>query len=183
MLKKIPFISIYLVALFFSGTVFAQTENASSGSITLNIKLYPVQTITINESQKEVTLSYETKKDYELGVSSEMNDHLTIFSTGGFEVKVNTPRGDLEGTKKTIEASDILITASKGSNNNLNAQYSAERLKTSESTIIQSATGGVDQEFNINYRAEGQDKYINHFSKDENPTLFSTRVVYSITSK
>lgn len=183
MLKKALFLYIFLFALFFSGTVFAQSENANSGNVMLNIKLYPIQTITINESQREVTLSYETKQDYESGVSSEMNNHLTIFSTGGFEVKANAPKGDLEGTKKTIEASDILITASKGSNNNLNAQYSAERLSINESTIIQSTTGGINQEFNINYQAEGNDKYINHFSKDENPTIFSTRIVYSITSK
>ena len=172
-----------LILLMFVVPFIAMAQSDNSGQATVNIKLYPIQTISVNPQQQDVDLIYSTKKDYQEGVSTEMPDHLTIFSTGGFEVNMNAT-GDLKGNNNSsIEAADILIEASKGSQNNLNATFSAEKLGTSATSIIQSETGGVNQQFNIRYLAEGGDKYANLYSKDDNPTSFSTTVIYSITAK
>lgn len=171
-----------LILLMFVVPFIAMAQADNSGQVTVNIKLYPIQTISVNPQQKDVDLIYSTKEDYQEGVSTEMPDHLTIFSTGGFEVNMNAT-GDLKGNSNSIEAADILIEASKGSQNDLNAIFSAEKLGMSATPIIQSESGGVNQQVNVRYLAQGGDKYINLYSKDDSPTTFSTTVIYSITAK
>src|SRR5690606_19796747 len=95
---------------------FAQvpaTETQQRGDFaTLNINLYPIQTLEINSAQKTVNLDYKTKLDYESGVNSDQIDHLKIYSTGGFSIKVRSASDKLigaAGNTDHIEAVDVTV--------------------------------------------------------------------------
>ena len=64
-------------------------------SVNLTVKLNPIQSITVNNQQSDVILDYVTKSDYESGVSVLLQDHLTVFSTGGFEIKAKSSNPSL----------------------------------------------------------------------------------------
>ncbi|UKT62967.1 hypothetical protein [Pedobacter mucosus] len=171
----ISILSVILVTLIGS-TAFAQTDNA-----TLNIRLYPIQTITVNPTQKTVNLDYKTTADYTDGVSLAQADHLTVYSTGAFIVKVKSASASLTGAKSNIDANDVSISPLAGTSNQLaNATYSARNLSNADQTIISSNTGSVNKNFNITYKAAGAQKYVDKYFKTENPTVYTTTVTYTI---
>src|SRR5690606_41588255 len=67
-------------------TVTSQAQT----TVTLNVKLKPIQTLVVNPAQSQVDLNYSSTEDYLNGVVSMQEDHLKIYSTGGFQVKVRS---------------------------------------------------------------------------------------------
>ncbi|MGN8056336.1 hypothetical protein ACTJKN_08680 [Pedobacter sp. 22163] len=170
-------LSISVIALTLVGKVaIAQTDNA-----TLNIRLYPIQTITVNTTQKTVNLDYKTTADYTDGVSLAEADHLTVYSTGAFVVKVKSASANLTGAKANIDANDVTISPLAGTSNQLaNATYTPRNLSNTDQMIISSNTGSVNKNFNITYKAAGAQKYVDKYFKTENPTVYTTTVTYTI---
>lgn len=157
-------------------------NSVAQNSVTLNVKLYPIQTLVVNPSQQEVTLDYITKEDYMSGVSSEQTDHLTIYSTGGFQIKVNRS-GELSG--KEFLSNTLSVVPSSGSNPMTSGyvEYMEKNLSEQEQPIITSTTGGIDKNFNISYKGAGADMYIDYYNASDNPTTYSYNVVYTIISQ
>ena len=83
---------IIVASLIMFAGITAQAQTAPvTDNVTLNVKLHPIQTLVVNESQKTVDLDYKTEVDYATGVSSKvLVDHLTVYSTGGFKVTVRS---------------------------------------------------------------------------------------------
>ena len=129
---------------------------AQSDKITLNIRLYPIQTLEVNPSQTVVNLDYVTQDDYTNGVRLDEPDHLTMYSTGGFAVTVNTSNLSLKNDHGSqIPSSDILITPLDGVSNPLSgAEFSSVHLSTEPKTIISNDAGGINKTFGINYQAK-----------------------------
>lgn len=184
-MKKI----ILTSAIIFGAAVatFAQTSvpvteiQKRTDFTTLNINLYPIQTLEVNAAQKNVNLDYKTKNDYANGVSSDQKNHLSIYSTGGFNVKVRSVSDKLAGVKDNIDAIDVKVTPKDGTNNPLTGgTLTAKQLTTNPEIIITNSAGGVDKNFDINYEAKGNDKYVNKYYNSESPTTYSTTVIYSI---
>ena len=153
------------------------TPTNTSGDVTLNIKLKMVQEIKVNHN--EVNLVYKTRDDYAGGVSSEQTKHLTVFSTGGFIVKAVAKTDKLSNE---IPIGDILLTAKQNAGDNLAGLTVAEAksLTTADGTTVISATeGGVDVDFDITYKAAGNNEYINLY-KDGETNVFTTTVNYTI---
>ena len=175
-MKKILLPTLVLAAI----SAKAQT---STDNVTLNVKLNPIQTLVVNSAQKTVDLTYTTKADYSDGVESEQKDHLSVYSTGGFEIKAKVG-ADLtnSATSKTIAANTINITAAKGTDG-LEATYSNTTLSTSDAVIVSSTVGGVDKNINITYAGKGADAYINNYIAGQNPTVYTTTVTYTINAK
>ena len=174
------------VILFSYNSVHAQSRSDNvSDKVTLRIVLYPIQTLMVNPTQKVVDLNYSSEEDYFKGVATNQENHLTIYSTGGFEVNVASEGENLTGRNNKIAASDIHISASQGSNNNLdNAIYEPNvGLSPVATKLLSSPTGGVAQDFNVEYSAAGNDAYINHFDADDAPTVYTTTVTYTILSQ
>lgn len=161
------------------------SAESSSDRVSLNIVLHPIQTIVVNPSQRSINLEYATEEDYKDGVFNELDDHLTIYSTGGFNVNVESANEHLIGINKRIAASEVRITASKGSTNALtDVTYGTDLpLSATAAGLLRSGTGGTAQTFNVRYESSGDDMYINHFDVNDEPTVFSTSVTYSITSQ
>lgn len=186
---KTKFLIVFFALIVSYGTssLYAQTTTTEGASdqVTLNIRLKAIQTLLVNSGQKVVNLDYNTTSDYANGVSSDQADHLTIYSTGGFEIKAKSSSAALTNDGgKNIEVSDIKITASKGATNKLiGVDYLSSALSADGTTIVKSDMGGVNQTFNIKYQSAGADKYINHYKHKEDPTYFTTTVTYTIYAK
>lgn len=155
-----------------------------SSSVTLNVHLYPIQTLVVNPTQKEINLEYSTREDYMGGVVSEQPDHLTIYSTSGFQVKVNSNENLLNDTK-SIPSNTVSIAASSGSKpiHQSSVTYIEKQLSTSEQPIIISSKGGIDRSFNINYKGAGADMYIDYYNAPDLTTTYSCNVIYTIVSQ
>lgn len=168
--------------------VYADGDNGSkTGTVTLNINLYQIQSLVVNPAQKVINLDYKTKSDYAGGVSSEeLSDHLNVYSTGGFIIDVaasgaNLKNGDIEG----MPTKDISIKATPGTTKSLDGAKSEEiELNGTEKfTLISSDKGGVDNNFNIEYKAAGDNKYTELVNNGEETTTYTTTVTYTITAK
>lgn len=156
----------------------------------VNVKLYPIQTIVVNPGNKTVDLEYHSEADYNAGVDKDVQDHLTVYSTGAFAVSVKSDQATLTNADasitESINASDIYVTASTGSTNGLaTATYnSAVSLTETAQELFSSSTGGVNKNFNVNYAAKGDlNAYVNKYFNAQNPTVYTTTVTYSIEAK
>lgn len=155
-----------------------------SATLNLNIVLNPIQTITVTATQKSVDLIYKTEDNYESGVSVKQNDHLKIFSTGGFTVSVESDGNLSNGEGKVIESTDVTILAENGTGNEvLNTTTGAVALG-GEKTLITSDSGGRDLMYNVTYnnKTGTKDKYINLY-KNNGGNTFTATVTYTIAAK
>ncbi len=183
-MKKLAFILTIFCALV-SGIAFAQV-GSKTASATLNVKLYPIQTIVIG-GDNTVNLEYNTKEDYSKGVTKTMENHLTVYSTGGFAVKVKSENENLvrkEGESK-IAVKTINLEAALGSNNKLNAPTfkKVELSNTVNNLLISSDVGGTDLKFNVAYSGIGNNDYVNKYYNVEKPTVYTTTVTYTIEAQ
>lgn len=176
----------FFLLIMLAGVLTAQAQ--VSDNATVNVKLYPIQTIVVNPDNKVVNLDYQTTTDYQDGVNVDKKDHLKIYSTGGFEVNVSAA-GDLTSidATKNISAADIKITASAGTVNPLTSTtsntYKSINLSNTNQLLVDNATGGVNKTVSVNYAAAGADAYVDKFINGENPTVYTTTVTYTISPK
>lgn len=179
---------LVLAALIFSSILnvkglFAQT---TTDDVTLNIVLKPIQSIVVNPAtdHKTVDLVYSTMDNYKNGATEVVKvKHLTVFSTGGFQVKVNSGEFLTNGTTN-IDASDVTVLATNASGNNVaNTATTAVSLGLTEGTLITSTEGGRSLEYDVTYNNElgKNDAYINLYEKDGVNT-FTTTVTYTIAA-
>lgn len=181
-MKKPAFILTILSSLV-SGLAFGQT----TAQATLNVKLYPIQTILIG-GVNTVNLEYKTKDDYSNGVTKNMNDHLVVYSTGGFAVKVKSENENLVftkgGTTDNIAANTINLQAALGTGNILNSStFNNVVLDKSDKNLISSTVGGTDLKFNVAYNGKGNNDYVNKYYNVENPNVYTTTVTYTIEAQ
>ncbi|MFV0219046.1 hypothetical protein OBK23_05060 [Empedobacter falsenii] len=189
-MKKLAFFLTIFCGLV-SGTAFAQITPATgpgpkTATATLNVKLKPIQTIVIG-GNNTVDLVYQTKDDYSKGVTANMNDHLIVYSTGGFAVKVKSDDENLVFTKdgKTdqIAVNTINLVATSGTGNESGSTFSAVTLDKSDKNLISSNVGGTNLKFNVAYSGTGGDAYVNKYNNVENPTVYTTTVTYTIEAQ
>jgi len=165
--------------------VQAQTDN-----VVLNVKLNPIQTLIVKTDQKTVDLNYIDRTDYLNGVSETQNNHLNVFSTGGFEVKVKSDGSELvnkatAGPNGNIDVATVKITALAGTQDPLvTATYNPSvALSATENTIVSSTKGAVDRNIGVTYEAAGANAYIDKYVANQTPTVFTTNVTYTIYAK
>lgn len=169
--------------------VLRLSAQSNSAQATINIRFLPVQTISVNSSEQVVDLLYATTDDFENGVSVTHDDHLTVFSSGGFQVTVESTDENLlrSGGSETIPVGDIVVRASNGSNNSQPALFSDVPLSTTPSPLISAANGGNDLAYSVTYdntEAGSGQKYINRYVRSNQPeTVYTTSVTYSITTR
>lgn len=186
-MKKIILSTVF--AIFAIAFTASAQQNQNTDNVTLNIKLHPIHTLVINPAQehKVVDLEYKTKNDYQNGVSALRADHLTVYSTGGYEIKVKSSGSELltnnAGPRGNINSSTVDITASNGSKAQDGASYSTQALSATEATIVTATNGGIENKYNIEYKGKDANAYINHYVAGQNPTVYTTTVTYTIVAK
>lgn len=152
----------------------------SQNSVTLNINLYPIQTLVVNAEQKSIDLAYNTRGDYKNGVVSEQKDHLTIYSTGGFQVKVNA----VASSETDTTFQNIAVIPSSGSKplNNLNVVYTQKNISEVEQPIILATKGAMNKNVNISYKGAGDDAFVG-FTNGNSQANHKYTIVYTIISQ
>ncbi len=183
-MKRVILAAVTLISVAFVGTANAQTP--ASTTVTVNIKLKPIHTIQVT-GDDVVDLVYDSELKYANGVPSSKADQLSIFSTGAFEVKVKSTEFTNTGGAETIDANTVKVTASKGSGNTLTLTAAPTvELSGSDQLFIESAKGGRDLKFNVNYEGKGGDAYINKYSKNYNTpaeNIYTATVTYTLMAK
>ncbi|MFV0141439.1 hypothetical protein [Empedobacter falsenii] len=181
-MKKLAFFLTIFCTLT-SGLAIAQTKTATA---TLNVKLRPIQTIVIG-GDNTVNLVYKTKEDYSNGVTANMNDHLIVYSTGGFAVKVKSDDKNLvftkDGKTNTIAVNTINLVATLGKGNKSESTFTNVVLGKSDKNLISSTVGGTNLKFNVAYSGKGGNAYVNKYNNVENPTVYTTTVTYTIEAQ
>ncbi|MBW1617599.1 hypothetical protein [Empedobacter falsenii] len=189
-MKKLAFFLTIFCGLV-SGTAFAQDPTTpgpgpKTATATLNVMLYPIQTIVIG-GDNTVNLEYKSEKDYLNGVTSNMNNHLIVYSTGGFAVKVKSENENLvftkDGTTDKIDVNTINLVATLGTGNQSGSTFSAVTLDKSDKNLISSQVGGTDLKFNVAYNGKGNNDYVNKYYNVENPNVYTTTVTYTIEAQ
>lgn len=183
------FILFAAVAFTFGTTsAWAQEETTATpvnqGTVNLAIELNPIQTITVNSESNNVVLEYKTLTDYQEGVSSVNEKHLKVTSTGGYEINVKAAdfTYDTDATDlNKIELSHIGLATTGVSDNKLYTPLSG--LTTSDQQIVLSDFGGVDQEFDVTYSAQGGNEYLANNYVKGNQVKLHTTVTYTIVAK
>ncbi|MGI9649795.1 hypothetical protein [Chryseobacterium sp. RLHN22] len=159
---------------------FATTK---AQQVTLNVVLKPIQTIVVNDEQKTVNLEYNTTNDYLNGVTKINKDHLTIYSTGGFQVKVKANVANMQLSGKSMSVGSVKLTASAGSKALNNASYqNGLALTDSETTLVSSSNGAVNNNINVEYTGAGANTYIDNYVPNQNPSTYTTNLMYTIVS-
>lgn len=174
---------IILSGILNVNSVFAKDTNNTDDNVTLNIILNPIQTIQVNSEQKTVEIGYYEIDDYQKGVSAFRENHLQVFSTGGFAVTVKSNSDFLTSENNTnkIDAKDITVIAAREPDDDRNEVFTEVALGLSGGTLIASDKGGRDLKYNVTYNNElgGNDNYLNLYDKDAN-NIFTTEVTYTI---
>ena len=161
------------------------TPALNEGKVTLTVELNPIQTLVVNESQKNVKLTYLDLDDYSKGAESENEEHLTVTSTGAYEVKVQSEKDvfytDTENLN-VIASADIQIIATGASKDG--DVFSTKNLASNEARTIASSTeGGISKSINVTYKGAGDNKYlVENFVRGKKVTLTNT-VTYTIVAQ
>src|SRR5690606_6527182 len=173
-MKKSILFAMFLGGVFAANAQFSSantsTPGVATGTATLNVNLHPIQTLIVNTSQKTVNLDYKTVANYTDGVTSKNNDHLTVYSTGGFTLSVRSADANLtsagsNNTTQTIPASGIKLTAKAGTGGNPVFTYSHNvELSKTDQTLVTSDTGGFNKPISVDYI--GAQDYMDKYSKD-----------------
>lgn len=184
-----------IAALIICGLVCVNSVKAevpltqTNDEVTVNIKFKPIQSIVVNSGQRTVNLEYNTLQNYQEGVSVTMNDHLEVFSSGGFQVKVKTS-GDFtrEGGNETILASEVKVQAALSTGNTGDfgsGGLPQVSLSSDEQPLIGADTGG-NFKFNVTYNNTdaGRDfAYLNKHVRPEETSVYKATVTYSIVTQ
>lgn len=185
MKTKIALVSVLFIISSVLGVNAVYSAGPTEANVTLNIKLNPIQTITVNPDadHKKVELIYTTEDDYNDGVIVVRTKHLKVFSTGGFQVKVKSGEFLSNGiATSNIAASDVTVKATASGHTIVNSVSEPVALGT-EKPFITSTQGGRSLEYDVTYNNElgKNDAYINHYQLKGNNT-FTTTVTYTIAA-
>ena len=163
------------------------TDNGPKTATTkLSVTINPIQTIKVNVT--DVNLNYASITDYANGVTEPRPDHLTVYSTGAFQVKVSASDLAATGTEEKIASSGITVTAANSTSKPLNNLTSAGEVPlpnkaAAAATIFSSTQGGVDRNVDVTYKGKGGNEYINKYFKAlGTKAVYETVVTYSIES-
>ena len=161
------------------------SSTQSTDQVTVNIKFKPVQSIVVNPVQKTVDLLYASKGNYADGVSAIMNDHLEVFSTGGFIVTANTGGDFTRADGGSISAADVILKATQGTGTSIGS-FSDVSLSTTSKTLITATAGGTALKYNVTYdntTAGGSNNYINKYIHNDSPeSVYTATVTYTIAT-
>lgn len=160
-------------------------EACAQTNVRLNIVLNHVQNLTIHPDQNAVTLTYNDLEDYRKGVEVVKNSHLTVFSTGAYEVKVKLANeefvklGGQPTDKLSIPRIKVLANP-VGPDQNVNV--TAGELSAAGSRIISSDGPSFDASYDVTYQGPGGEELIRYAEKNKTIVL-TNDVLYSIETR
>lgn len=191
--RKFLFAGALIAASLFSvNSVMAQTT--ATDEVTVNLKFMPVMSIMVNAASdhQNIDFLFDSQSKYNDGVTVPKKEkHLNVFSTGGFQVSLQTSGENFTSgnTNITIPVKEVTVTATASEGNELSYALLGAGLELSNSStpFIQSVSGGRSLDFDVEYKNPGfaAAKYINGYDKDfltGEATVFKTTLTYTIAT-
>lgn len=163
-------------------------ESGRTAMTVLKVHLHNFMSIAIKPEDSNVNLEYRTAEDYDgTGVSALKEDHLIVSSLSPFIVKVNsstTSPINAEGIALKADGTSVKIKAERGTSKGMDgAMPNTVTLRFEGDNIIESDVASLNNTFNITYSGEGDGAYRNKYFGDGQPVVYTTNVIYTITSK
>jgi hypothetical protein len=175
-------LSGYLSMLCITGcclTVSAQE------SVRVNVVLHRVQNLTVNPAQQTTTLTYKTLDDYQNGVEVLQKEHLNVFSTTGYVVKVRLadPRYTqvIAGNEEQADMPAIRVSARSAAAQPL-TELTPQFAGATNETIISNRSASMNEVFDVLYQGPGNNAMSRFVKGAEVTELFNT-VLYSIEAR
>lgn len=164
------------------------TESGTIATTVLKVHLHNFMSIAINSNDSYIDLEYRTAEDYDgTGVSTLKEDHLIVSSLAPFIVKVNsstTSPLNEDGVALKADGTSVKIKAERGTTKGMVGSIpNAVTLRFEGDNIIESDVASLNNTFNITYSGEGEGAYRNKYFGDGEPVVYTTNVIYTITSK
>jgi hypothetical protein len=192
--------ALLIMALFSVNGVMAEgpsdyVKGQTFDNVTVNLIFKPIQSIQVNTDQKSINFEYSTPQHYIDGLGTgrtqEKIDHLTVYHSGGFDVKVASS-GFKKGEAGDQIANDhVKVFASKGSNiatdrNNFDFTTKPSLSAGTGKQFFSSTGGGMGMNFNVTYELfdtdENRAAYLD-FTNGTTETTYTAEVTYTIVSK
>lgn len=192
-------IILFAAVLFASvSLVRAETPPAANpgtiqtGDVKLTLNLYPFQSISIGGSDasgsgstgENVVLNYVSAEDYKTGVSTTMNDHITVVAAGQYAVYAEAKEVVFGGQPIDGAISTIKVSAVQGSTKGSTvSSFSDVQLSQTKAVLFSSDTGtGTGNTFNVTYTGAGENAYVDRLV-DNKLTSYETTVTYTIATQ
>lgn len=179
--QPIRLVVLFIVLIFGTIPAIAQTES----SVTLRVIFNPIQNITVNSSQKTVDIEYTTLEDFQQGVENRQADHLSIYSTGSYEITVHATDlfNNIADANKHFAPSNLHIAALLPHSNPTGTFVSSIELDHQGKKIIASTAPAYHLNFDIVYKGVGGHVFLEYALNTENTETYSTDIVYTISTK
>lgn len=161
-MKRTIFMTLITATIFIGTVVNAQTnpaaKSSASGSTILKVTLTDVLSIMVNQSV--VSLNFLTPADYQNGVSTIMNNHLTVTSNQAYDLNVKSDLSSLKGEKAgnsaSLDAKIITIEVDNASGQGLGGIPSVvTALSTTDQFLLKNAIPVTNKSINIKYAIPG----------------------------
>ena len=180
-MKKI----ILFAAILFAGVSVVKAEGPKSeGQTKLTVTLKTIQSISVNEA--DVSIVYSTTDHYLNGNNSGVfTKHLSVYSTGGFDVKVNydlknaTDSYSEKGSDYAAGTAQALFESIQAVVVDGEKDQASVTLTTTGQSLITSTTGGTNLNYGVRYDGAGTSKYMDYTRAQDR--VFTANVIYTIT--
>ena len=172
----------FLLAIVFLSSAFIVKGQTS---VKINVVLNHIQNLTVNPTQETVSLVYNTVDDYKKGVESVQKEHLNVFSTGAFVVKVKVANEDFvqigSDAAGRIRLPNVGVTA-KAVDPITGVNTESRMLGINETALITGENPILNQKFDVTYKGPGDNELI-LYSEMGKTNIFTNTVMYSIEAK
>jgi hypothetical protein len=149
-MKKLFTIAATLLSGLFIATGAQAQTATTSDQVQVTLEFKDVMSLSVNGSQNEVLLSYQTMEDYLQGVESKQTEHLTVFSINPFQVKV-AAQGDNQFGTSDIETEAVQVEAVGFTNVTGVTEQNAVNVGATAQTIFKSNNYSNGGTVDINY--------------------------------
>ncbi|MBE8719307.1 hypothetical protein [Sphingobacterium pedocola] len=172
----------YFSVLCIAGSCLTVTAQQSAR---VHVVLHRVQNLTVNPTQQTTTLTYKTLDDYQNGVEVLQKEHLNVFSTTGYVVKVRlgAPRYHqlIAGNEEQVDMPAIRISAQSVAAQPL-TEFTPQFAGATNETIISNRSASMTEVFDVRYQGPGNN-VMSRFVQGAEVTELSNTVVYSIEAR
>lgn len=165
------------------------TGTVQEGDVKLTLNLHPFQSISIGGTDgsgsgstgENVVLNYVSAEDYKNGVSTTMNDHISVVAAGQYAVYAEAKEANFTGHAGDVATSTIKLSAEQGTTKGSTAAtFTDVSLSQTAAKLISSTTGtGTGNTFNVTYTGAGNNAYVDKLV-DNKLTTYETTVTYTI---
>lgn len=168
-------------AFILGASITAKAQNQVTQSVTLNVVLQDITSLTIGGTFNTATLTYATASDYASGVDLTQAAAMTAISNQPYSITVYAS-GNLINGGNSIPAGDVSIlpTASTANANVTCTRQNIPVSSGSAAQIVHSTAGTASQNYDLLYSTKNNVTQADFLGKPHG--TYTTTLTYTITN-